>query len=188
MRAIAGLHHKAALPAGEWLDTTVPDIGNRMNRAPTAYHEAGHAVIAHALGYTPRSVSIIPRGEDTGLVRHAAALRGVQSAAVRSARARLRIERAIQICFAGPLAQRRYRARSWRHQHGRSDFAQAAALARRLCRSKKTAAALLQRLEIAAGALVEAHWADIAQVAETLIERQEMAGREIVACLNARHV
>ena len=45
----------------------------------TAYHEAGHAVIAYLLGYKPQSVTIAPTFDTAGhLVIHGNPLHGFQ--------------------------------------------------------------------------------------------------------------
>lgn len=70
-------------------------------RAIAAYHEAGHAVIAHKLGADVCRVSI---EDDSGRTQIKRLGRGVG-----------RIERIILINLAGPYAQRRYAPRSrWR--------------------------------------------------------------------------
>jgi ATP-dependent Zn protease len=43
-------------------------ILRKSQRAPTAYHEAGHVVIAYVLGYKPKAATIIPAGDAAGVV------------------------------------------------------------------------------------------------------------------------
>jgi hypothetical protein len=41
-----------------------------FEREVTAYHEAGHAVIAYVLGYKPKSATIIPTRDANGTVKY----------------------------------------------------------------------------------------------------------------------
>jgi hypothetical protein len=82
----------------------------------TAYHEAGHAVIAYLLGYRPQSVTIVPTADTAGHIIHANPLHGFQLDIDGSHEARLRVENVVTICFAGPIAQKRYNPRSWRER------------------------------------------------------------------------
>ena len=57
--------------------SAVPELGARwmgkrslLEREITAYHEAGHAVVAYRLGYKPTRVSIRMRGNSAGHVLH----------------------------------------------------------------------------------------------------------------------
>ena len=67
----------------------------------TAYHEAGHAVIAYVLGYRPQCVTIVPTVDTAGHIIHTNPLHGFQLNPDTSDEARLRIESLITICFAG---------------------------------------------------------------------------------------
>ena len=89
----------------------------------TAYHEAGHTVICYLLSYKPQSVTIVPTVDTAGhMVIHANPLHGFQLDIDGSDEARLRIESAMTICFAGPIAQKRHNPRSWRKVHGQWDY------------------------------------------------------------------
>jgi hypothetical protein len=95
---------------------------SNWQREATAYHEAGHVVVTHALGYKPKSVTIVPTRDAHGIMHYPNPLRGIQLDIDGSDRARLLAEQVIKICYAGPLAQQRYRPRSWRRYHGASYF------------------------------------------------------------------
>jgi ATP-dependent Zn protease len=95
---------------------------NRVQRNPTpsaleatAIHEAGHAVAAWLLRVRVNSATIIPHSGALGHVTHANPLRGVDLEWDDSDRARLRAERYIKVCLAGPLAQKKFNPRSYRH-------------------------------------------------------------------------
>jgi hypothetical protein len=150
---------------------------SNAQRKATAYHEAGHAVVALFLGYKPRSATIIPAVDFHGQVKHDSPLRGIKLDIDDSDRARLRVERAIMICFAGPLAQQRYRPRSWRRWHGASDFQTAADLALRVSGSEEAATAFLRWLELQTRSIVIARWTLIDRVAQALLEHDKLVGR-----------
>jgi hypothetical protein len=98
-----------------------------------------------------------------------------------SDRARLRVERAIMICYAGPLSQQRHRPRSWRRRHGASDFQTAADLAIHVSGSDEIATAFLRWLELQTMSIVVVRWALIDRVAQALLEHNQLAGQDIVA-------
>ena len=56
------------------------------------------------------------------VIIHANPLHGFQLDIDGSDEARLRIESAMTICFAGPIAQKRHNPRSWRKVHGQWDY------------------------------------------------------------------
>jgi hypothetical protein len=151
--------------------------------AMTAHHEAGHAVVASALGYKPMSATIIPTREDHGWVKYPNPLRGIQLDIDGSDKARLRAERLIKICLAGPLAQRRFKPSSWRRGHGASDFDMAADVAMRVCGSGKQAAAFVKWLEVVTREMVEAQWGPITRVAERLMARKRLSAEEIAVAI-----
>jgi hypothetical protein len=149
----------------------------------TAYHEAGHAVIAHALGYKPHSVTVVPTVDFHGHAVHSNPLYGIQLDIDGSDGARLRAEKAIVICFAGPLAQQRYNPRSWRRHHGQADYDLICDLGMRVCGSAQQVAAFLRWLEIVAREKVEAQWPRITNIAEILLKRKHLRGAEFMVAL-----
>lgn len=92
----------------------------------TAYHEAGHAVVAFWLGLRVHSVTIVPDavGGTVGVCRHSAGI-GRSVDYDRSDRNRLRMERAVMCSLAGIEAQRKHRASSVRNYHAHSDYEKA---------------------------------------------------------------
>jgi ATP-dependent Zn protease len=127
-------------------------------REATAYHEAGHTVAAWRLGAAPKTVTIIPHGDIQGQATQGAPMSGIRLDFDGSDHARNRIERAIMICLAGPIAQRRFAPRSWRHWHGASDYQMAFDLALRINGSTRAAEAHLNWPKIRTEDLVESLW------------------------------
>ena len=123
-------------------------------------------------------VSIIPEGDAHGRMDHVHPLRGIRLDYDGSDRARLRAERAVIICLAGPEAQRRFNPRSWRSWHGRSDHAEAIDIALHFNASEEAAATHLKWLECRTRDLVAAHWTAIQAVAMGLIDRGTVTGEE----------
>ena len=88
----------------------------QSRRVATAFHEAGHAVVAWRRGLKVHSATIVPTKDYSGMVRRGSL--GVRLDIDGSNRARLRAESAIVVCLAGPAAQRRHNPRSWRAYMG----------------------------------------------------------------------
>jgi hypothetical protein len=123
----------------------------------SAYHEAGHAVVARVLGTPVRRVTI--NGRMGTLVRHG------DIAATRAL-----------ITFAGPVAEARHcnlsdddTARMWPDQW-RGDL-------RNLLRYDGVG--MLAPLRAQAETLVARHWSSIERVASALLARGEVSGGEV---------
>jgi hypothetical protein len=133
-------------------------------RPIAAYHEAGHAVVAHMLGAKVRQVSI---ESDSGRTQIKRLGRG---------------ERAILIALAGPYAQRRYAPHSrWRsrsHTGFKSDcdFDIVTDLIFDMHGTGKVATAYWRYVEAHAASLVERHWRHIDAVAKHLLEHGTLTG------------
>jgi len=153
----------------------------------TAYHEAGHAVIAYLLGDKPQSATIVPTVDTAGnVIIHANPLHGFQLDVDGSDEARLRVEKAITICFAGPIAQKRHNLRSWRKAHGQWDYDTIAQLGLRVCGSGEQATAFIRWREIVAREMVQANWLRIALVAGQLLERERLSYADLDAIIVPR--
>ena len=127
-----------------------------------AYHEAGHAVIACALGCKVRFVIIDPNGG--GECQCDDPPEGER-------------DRKIMLCFAGPAAQRKHKPSSWKSWHGNDDYRKAGELVQGLGVSDERVSALIRETL----GLVEQHWARIERFAQVLLERGTLQGDEIDA-------
>jgi hypothetical protein len=162
-------------------------------REAVAYHEAGHAVVAHMLEYQVRRVSIAPKSDSEGHVSWPNPInRSVMSRLEFGSeagldRVRYRIDHAIIVSMAGALAQKRHNPRSrWRYAGSGaapgefllkgSDDQLALELASRVHEGEKVRTAYLRYLEARAEALVKRHWSRIERLAITLLERETVSG------------
>jgi hypothetical protein len=144
-------------------------------RAATAYHEAGHAVVRYLLAFEPKSVTISTTGNTQRAAKHGDPLHGIKLDTDGSGRARLRLEKAIRISYAGPLAEKRV-------ANGAYDFERIEKLGLIARDASSTQAKLfLHWLEVATQEMVDAHWAAIERVAKRLLLHNRLAGAHISA-------
>ena len=142
-------------------------------REITAYHEAGHAVVAHRLHVRVKSVTIRPDVGSSGMTK--LDLRYLNDA------------KRILITLAGPYAQRRFAPRSrWRSSstsgvtlNSGLDFDTVTGLIYDE-RGNGNAAKFYRRYaEAKAKQLVDDWWRHIEAVAKVLLERETLTGTEL---------
>ena len=125
-----------------------------------AYHEAGHAVVAWAMGYRVHSAHVKAEG-------------GCECVCADPVEG----EGKFILCFAGPAAQRKHGTyETW---HGGHDLARAVEIGDRFSVSDDRVSKLIDR----AHELVAEHWPSVGRVAEALIERGALDAVEIEALL-----
>jgi ATP-dependent Zn protease len=157
-----------------------------MKKQTVAYHEAGHSVVAHGLGYQVDDVSIVckeARGraklpnpmhrKDPELAQH-----------------RILLEHTAIIALAGPIAQKRHSPRSdWRGSgsgYGEfmtqgADFQIVSRLITRVHCEGKVAETFWRYLEAQAEHLVNRNWPAIERVAQALLKHGALSGDEVRA-------
>jgi hypothetical protein len=172
---------------GYLLPQDTPGNMTADRRKATAYHEAGHTVAAWRLGAGPRAATIVPRGDIQGEMIQESPLVPAGLEFDGSDHARNRVERAIMICLAGPIAQRRFAPRSWRHWHGGPDYATALDLALRINESPRAAKAHLKWLEIRTQDLLETLWGYVEGIAGDLMKRGALSPDDIRSALLPMH-
>lgn len=156
-------------------------------REATAYHEAGHAVIRYLLAFEPKSVTISTTGTAQRVAKYGDPLRGIKLDTDGSARARLRLEKAIRISYAGPLAEKKY-SPHWRASNGAYDFRRIEELGLSACDGSSTQVQLFLRwLEVATQEMVDAHWTAIERVAKRLLVHDRLAGAHISAVMRGAY-
>src|ERR1700722_14596821 len=156
-------------------------------RAATAYHEAGHAVVRYLLAFEPKSVTISTASNTQRAAKYGDPLHGIKLDTDGSARARLRLEKAIRISYAGPLAEKKYSVH-WRGSNGAYDFGRIEELALIACDGSSTQVKFfLHWLEVATQEMVDAHWAAIERVAKRLLVHDRLAGAHISAVMRGAY-
>ena len=150
----------------------------------TAYHEAGHAVMAWHEGLSINEISIVPDHKSSGRIIHANPLRGIHLDMDNSNRARIRAESAIRVALAGPIAQRHYNPRGFQHRHAESDYELAKDRILYITGSGEEANAYMNLLEIQTRQIVTGlHWSLVDYLAKALLERQRLSRKEIRATI-----
>ena len=163
------------------------------SRTAVAYHEAGHAVVAHAHHVRIRAITIRPQDDALGqvAVKHPRwFLPELNSGADRSRVVGYAIDVAV-VVFAGPAAERLF---TGRHNHLGADFDYQAVgqLAANLCGSERQRRAMLRWLRITADEVVALdHIREgIEAVAQALTERQRLTAgqvREVLLSMPTRY-
>lgn len=109
-------------------------MAKRTRDLSTAYHEAGHAIIAFKHGTYLRAVTIEPSGDFHGLVSGNFVARIVKlDIGNIPPRVQRRIENYAVQALAGAAAQRKYNRRSVRTHHGQTDRSNVIDLLSYLC-------------------------------------------------------
>jgi ATP-dependent Zn protease len=157
-----------------------------------AYHEAGHAVVAHALGQAVPLVSFVPDEEDDSLGRCHQNLMGewFRPDSDTSGRTRNTIEKRVIILFAGFHAEarftgrRNYKVASW-------DRGAAADILSYLTQDREEELrAYLAWLDVRSKDMVNSpmNWRAIEYVARELLARRQLNGKDIRRlCQQARN-
>jgi hypothetical protein len=158
--------------------------------AAEAYHEAGHAVMCHMLRIRVRSISI--EGDELygGETEYANPLKAGK-ADPNDIRARLRLEKAVMLCMAGPLAQKKSVPKAQVSDYGGVlDFEDASTLAIRFFRSRKIAMAYLNFVREWVSQKWEEPrvWAIVERLASALIKKRKLSGVQANAIIQGRHV
>jgi hypothetical protein len=149
-----------------------------------AFHEAGHAVACFEEGIRIRDVSIESNVESDGRVTHRSPL-GVNLDLDSSHRSRLKVERRVRVCLAGPIAHRRFSKRSYRDFQGADDHKLASELLVKIVGSMEELEAYLNLLSIQADALVTLQWGQVKAVARALVDRRVLSGREVAEIIRS---
>lgn len=143
-----------------------------MNREATAYHEAGHVVVALLEGLEIEYATIKASGHRAGHVK----LRGKTR---RTTASRLKLEGLIIVALAGDIAQRRFAPRSSRSWQTTGDRRDAVDMALSICGSGESATAYLAWLTIVTRDLVHGRWDCVERVAEALMQSVNLSGDEL---------
>lgn len=148
-----------------------------------AYHEAGHVVVRwHCRLRMPKYVTIIPNEEYLGHVFGPKFPGSFDFGETHwSGRIQLQLERGIRSIWGGPLAQKKFHPRGFRHAHAAEDYSQMVDLALALGGDGETASAYMKLLELQTRNLLnQGHiWQYVEAVAEALIEQEKISGKQV---------
>jgi hypothetical protein len=138
----------------------------------TAYHEAGHAVVAYRLGIEVRRVSVVPEGHgNAGYCEYGSVFGGEN------------LDRVIQISLAGAAAQQRFNRRSFRRWHARRDYDRALGLSRYVAGASGERDYFNYQMRVTRR-LVERHWPDIVSVALALLRDDVLDRAAVIGLLD----
>jgi hypothetical protein len=152
-------------------------------RAATAYHEAGHAVVAWYLGVKVHNVTIVPKGDTAGRMQHARRILGKYPEIDDSLPAKVRMGKNLMIWLAGLAAQLRFKPRSVRSYHHAGDYIEAVVIAEHLHGDQESADAFLRYMEIKTRNVVRTPWPQVELVASALLARDTIKGKEVTRLL-----
>ena len=147
-----------------------------------AVHEAGHAVMAHALGV--RVIKATIGGADGAWTWHRKIFRhGQRPEHDKSHANRLRAERYALIALGGDIAERRFNP--GRQRADKQDQRQVRILLGLFARSPAHHAKWLAALEQEAEEIIGQSWLAVEAVAAALARRGAMNGRQITDCIKS---
>ena len=142
-----------------------------------ACHEAGHAVMAVAVGIALKKVTIVPSGDAAGRCHHEEIAMGDD--ADDSPRGRLRIEKMTMISLAGiSSAQRIWDARTVRHWRATSDYKRAMNASTVFNGNPRQCEAWLRWIAIGTEDYLRLWWSSVEALSEELFVRRTMKGDE----------
>src|SRR5258706_8958530 len=140
-------------------------------RTATGYHEAGHAVVCHRLGFQVNRVTIVPSATFAGQCSHENILRRINPEFDNTDRGRMRMQKTIMVCLAGQIAQCMGRARSVRSYHSHADFKLASDLSLRVNGTGPTATAYLEWLTLRTREIIKSSCPVVEALATDLLQQ-----------------
>jgi hypothetical protein len=162
------------------------DAGGRLKA--TAYHEAGHAVVAWKLGIAFKKVTIVREGDAAGHVKYRAKAVPFRIRAAlefgtltdrQQAWAQWWAERHAVHCLAGMVAQRKFSPRSVRNYHDEGDRESALTGLERLV-PEEDLLLYWRIMRNRARRLIDRYWEAVEALAQELLKRMTLTGDEAV--------
>jgi hypothetical protein len=151
-----------------------------VNAQSSAYHEAGHAVVAWYHNIDLEMITLGTAEDEMGRTRHVDPLQGVDTAWGPTVADRIRMEQFVGVCLAGPLAQRNFSLVGFRRAHAEDDWQQAVDLLSYFVVNHEELEAYFRLLEIQTRNLLDLDfiWKSITNLATVLQECQTLSGAE----------
>jgi hypothetical protein len=158
---------------------------NSNRDAATAYHEAGHVVVAWCLGKRVLRATIVPDDVSAGRVDIEPEAPSTCDAIVRGDRwdpARLQAEKLVMVLQAGEAARRRYNSRSVRRCHFQDDRQRCVTILRIYAPDEEKRDVMPHYLLLRKWTiyLIEQNWHLVEAVAKALLERRELSDIQIL--------
>jgi ATP-dependent Zn protease len=145
-----------------------------VNRAATAHHEAGHAVVSKWNRIAVREVTITEDDEALGHTRAWPIGDWFSPDVVIDTRTKRRIEHAIMVLLAGQAAQERFDGST---EGAESDSDMAVTLAMYATGSAEQCTKYIERLQFRTDDLVRQLWRAIEHVAAVLLDEERLSAR-----------
>jgi len=151
----------------------------RISLLETAYHEAGHAVVAWLLGLKFQNVTVKPNIDGTlGCLSKLNAPKWFRPEVEMTARTRVMAERRIVVFFAGRSAQEQFLGKQIRSGF-ESDYDAGVALAAYFCSDSDVADAYLNYCRTVSRAIVRRYWAEVATIATALAGNETLTFSQV---------
>jgi hypothetical protein len=144
----------------------------------TAYHEAGHAIIAWSFGFRVKQASIVSDGSSAGRIFHEKIVRGRYPDDIKPS-VRDRFEKLAMISLAGLEAQRMHKGASVRSYHASSDHQVVADCALRLGGSEQAANLYIKLLLLWTRARLKNFWPEVEMLARQLLVKGSLTETDI---------
>ena len=147
--------------------------------------------MCHMLGIRLKSISVGADELYGGETDYASPLKFREAIDPNDIRARLRLEKAVMLCMAGPLAQKKFAPRGPAADYGGVlDLEDATRLAIRFFRSRKIALAYLDFVRELVSQQWERPrvWAVVERLARALIAKRKLSAAQANAIIRGRHV
>ena len=144
----------------------------------TAYHEAGHAVMAYLLRHATKAVSIIPNHSDNSLGHREGHKTTMQPDIGLSGKNKNRLEEKIMINLAGGIAAKILTGRR-DHAGSSGDYQSAVQYVSYISLERKEQEALLKWLCIRTENYLKYDWKAVEFLAAELLKRKKIKGKEL---------
>ena len=151
----------------------------KKSEMATAYHEAGHAVVALRTHYAPKpkKISIIPIPDERILSEVSYYKRMFDENGYFQPVEEKRIQCSIMSLFAGEIAEKKFTGRN-DHVGSQTDFDNAIKYGE-LLYTTGLLGDLFDWLSVLTEAIVNKYWHEIEKVAEVLLEKKTLSGKEL---------
>ena len=166
---------------------------NSKRDAATAYHEAGHAVVASCLGRRVQGATVVPNDESVGHIKIESEKPSTVAAIVQGDRwrpSRLQAEKRVMVLQAGGVAQRWYNSYSVRRWHSQNDVNKCVDILRAYAPDEKKQDVMphYRLLHNWTTHLIMQHWHEVEAVAKALLEHRKLSGTQICDVIRTANV